>query len=154
MVYPKGEASIEELEKVSTRIINQDSEVNRCIYPLASQSGIEWNNVKLYKCDINQSRIKTLQAADHKVSESLRTRKLFERVWQFPVVLVPFGFDDQGKESVILRPIESIDAMSASVGKLPWEFLNEVAQEILKDEVISAVFLDITTKPPGTIEWE
>ena len=127
---------------------------DRCIYPLASQGGIDWNAVELHKCDIHEERIKTLQGADHKVTEGLRTHKLFDKVWQFPVVLVPFGFDKKGNESVILRPIESIDAMSATVGKLPWEFLHEVAQEILKDKVISAVFLDITTKPPGTIEWE
>lgn len=149
-----SEGFIEELEKISTRIINQDAEVNRCILPIATQEGVDWKSVSVHKTDIHDARIKILQKADYCVTEGLRTQKLFDKVWQFPVVLVPVSFDGVGEESVILRPIESIDAMSASVGKLPWEFLEAVAKEILKDEVISAVFLDITTKPPGTIEWE
>lgn len=146
--------SIEELEKISTRIINQDAEVNRCILPLLFQKKEPIKNVAVHKTTVTPERVAILQRADHCVTEGLRTHNLFGKVWQFPVVLVPISFDGVGKESVILRPIESIDAMSASVGKLPWEFLDEIAKEILKDEVISAVFLDITTKPPGTIEWE
>ena len=84
----------------------------------------------------------------------MRTQNLIKDVWQFPVVLVPMSFDGKGSESVVLRPIDSIDAMSATVGNLPWDYFTKVAKEILKDERISAVFLDCTSKPPGTIEWE
>ena len=79
---------------------------------------------------------------------------VYNDVWQFPVVLAPLSFNNVGEESIILRPIDSIDAMSATVGKLPWEFFKKVTTEILKDDSISAVFLDVTSKPPGTIEWE
>jgi len=79
---------------------------------------------------------------------------LYEKVWQFPVVLIPISFNGKGGESIVLRPINSIDAMSASVGDLGWEFFENLSQKILEDTSISAVFLDVTSKPPGTIEWE
>ena len=79
---------------------------------------------------------------------------LYSDVWQFPTVLVPVTFDALGEDSIILRPVDSIDAMSATVGKLPQTFFSKVANKILQETDISAVFLDVTSKPPGTIEWE
>jgi len=98
--------------------------------------------------------VQLLQKADDIVTRTLREMDLYEKVWQFPTVLLPISFNETGKESIVLRPIDSIDAMSASVGKLPWEFFEKVSNEILQDTEISAVFLDVTSKPPGTIEWE
>lgn len=148
------EGAIGELEQTATHIINADQDVNRCIFPLAFQDEVSFENVSVAKTDITPERVEILQQADHVVMDYLRTQNLIKDVWQFPVVLVPMSFDGKGSESVVLRPIDSIDAMSATVGNLPWEYFETVAQEILKDERVSAVFLDITSKPPGTIEWE
>lgn len=145
------EADLGILENIATQIINQDNEVNRCLVNLGEN---KLESVHVTKTHINLARIKTLQAADHIVTQALEKHGCYEKVWQFPVVLTPIAFDGRGKESIILRPINSVDAMSASVGKLSPEFFAEVTHEILKDENISAVFLDVTSKPPGTIEWE
>ena len=159
-----------ELEKISTAIINKDSEINRCLVCLGLQKELgvrskELGHLSASVCisDITSERVETLQRADHVVTELLRHHNHYNTVWQFPVVLAPISFTNthadfaprtSNLESIILRPIDSIDAMSASVGKLPYELLQVMAAEILQDDRISAVFLDTTSKPPGTIEWE
>lgn len=149
-----GDFNVKSLENISTALINASSGVNRALYLLGKNSPENLGKVSVKKATVTEDRIKTLQRADHIVMTKLFGENLYDRVWQFPVVLVPVSFNGVGSEMVILRPIDSIDAMSASVGDLPEDFFRECAQEILKDENISAVFLDITSKPPGTIEWE
>lgn len=141
-----------ELQKISTELVNQNDDINRVIYPLAKKSA-DFSAATVTRCDLNADRVKLLQAADKIVTDLLLEMDLYNAIWQFPVVLTPIGFGE-GQESIILRPIDSIDAMSATVGNLPWEFFKKSAEKILEIPEISAVFLDITSKPPGTIEWE
>jgi GMP synthase (glutamine-hydrolysing) len=148
------EKNIEKLEELATKLINHYSEINRCIVPLGQNFAGKIREISLHKTDTNASRVKILQRADAIVTKLLREAGEYETVWQFPVVLMPVSFNNTGEESVVLRPVDSIDAMSASVGKLPFELLEKMATEILKSREISAVFLDCTSKPPGTIEWE
>jgi GMP synthase (glutamine-hydrolysing) len=75
------------------------------------------------------------------------------QIWQFPVVLVPVS-NTNNKESIILRPIVSTEAMTASFAHIEWELLDKITQEILKHDEITHVYYDLTHKPPGTIEWE
>ncbi len=149
-----GEKTLDNLEKHATRLINHYKDINRCIFPLGQNFTGNIRQRKVWKTDMSVKRVKLLQKADNIVTRTLREMDLYEKVWQFPTVLLPISFNKTGKESIVLRPIDSIDAMSASVGKLPWEFFEKVANEILQDTDISAVFLDVTSKPPGTIEWE
>jgi GMP synthase (glutamine-hydrolysing) len=149
--HPK---TLDELEEFATKLINHYSEINRCLFLLDKNFTGEIRDICLNKKFIQKERIKVLQKADDCVTRSLQKMDLYNRVWQFPTVLFPMSFNNTGEESIVLRPIDSIDAMSASVGKLPWDFFGKVAAEILQDSKISAVFLDITSKPPGTIEWE
>ncbi len=150
----ENEGGLEALEALSTKLINHYKEINRCMYPLAVSYAGSIKKMNVAASDINTARVARLQRADYIVTTTLQSMGLYNDVWQFPVVLAPIAFNDQGQESIILRPIDSIDAMSASVGKLPAEFFTKVAKQILKDDSISAVFLDVTSKPPGTIEWE
>jgi len=145
---------IEELEKMATKLINHYSEINRCVSLLGKNFNGEIAQISVKKCSIEKSRIETIQKADAIVMDLLHRSGEYKNVWQFPVVLLPVSFNGVGEESVVLRPVDSIDAMSAAVGKLSFELLEKMAEEILKDKNISAVFLDVTSKPPGTIEWE
>ncbi len=145
------ERDLETLEKISTELINKSEIINRVLYPLSDN---KFETCEVISCDLDPARVQRLQKADHIVSQVLLEMNLYSEIWQFPVVLAPISFDGKGIESVILRPIDSIDAMSATVGKLPWEFFETVTNKILSDTDISSVFLDITSKPPGTIEWE
>lgn len=150
-----GEKTLENLEKFSTKLINHYDAINRCILVLGQNFEGKISRVVVKKTDTSPDRVERLQAADAIVTNLLREMDVYENVWQFPVVLLPVGFNGTGTETVVLRPIDSIDAMSASVGKLPWEFFDRAAKQILENDLeISAVLLDCTSKPPGTIEWE
>ncbi len=138
----------------ATDLINGDKEINRALVLLGSRFEAPLEKVKLSKTHLTQQRVQRLQVADDIVTRTLLEMELYEKVWQFPTVLVPMAFNGTGVESIILRPIDSIDAMSATVGALPFQFFERVTAEILKDTDISAVLLDVTSKPPGTIEWE
>ncbi|MDD5055805.1 MAG: glutamine-hydrolyzing GMP synthase [Candidatus Peribacteraceae bacterium] len=94
-----------------------------------------------------------LREADAIVDEEVRKADLYKAIWQFPVVLLPTGAKE-GNRSIVLRPIESTDAMTASAFRLPPKVLQGMTERILKIRGIDAVFLDLTSKPPGTIEWE
>ena len=149
------EKDIPALQQRANNLINANADVNRAI-TLLGRGGEErpLSHAHVQKTGITSERVARLQRADAIVMQTLEKMDLYGSVWQFPVVMIPIAFDGQGKESIVLRPIDSIDAMSATVPELPWAFYEAVVGEILQDEDISAVFLDITSKPPGTIEWE
>ena len=78
----------------------------------------------------------------------------FERaIWQFPVVLIPLGLPEC-PDSIVLRPVESVDGMTAQSAPMPETLLVSIVNELLSEHGISSVFYDLTHKPPGTIEWE
>ncbi len=94
-----------------------------------------------------------LRTADSIVDEAVRAAGLYRQIWQFPVVLLPVGAAKNGR-SIVLRPIESTDAMTAAAYRLPDALLKRITEKILQISGIDAVFLDLTNKPPATIEWE
>jgi GMP synthase (glutamine-hydrolysing) len=84
----------------------------------------------------------------------LHRHKLYDAIWQCPIVLVPLAIDGKGEEFVIERPIHTERAMTASPAELTPVVLDELRQRILQLPRISGLALDLTSKPPGTIEWE
>jgi GMP synthase (glutamine-hydrolysing) len=76
-----------------------------------------------------------------------------QTVWQFPVILIPLGSGDR-PDSVVLRPIESVDGMTANAVRMDSQILGEMIDALKTVEGIATVFYDVTNKPPATIEWE
>ena len=76
-----------------------------------------------------------------------------QRVWQFPVILIPLGSAGR-PDSVALRPVDSVDGMTARSVPMEAGLLAAMSAELLEIEGVCAVFYDLTHKPPGTIEWE
>jgi GMP synthase (glutamine-hydrolysing) len=140
----------DELEHASTAITNRFSEVNRVILTLG---GGYSDKFFLKVCDLSADRVGLLQKVDNLVTETMSAAKETFGIWQFPVVLAPVGSSD-GKESIVLRPIVSTEAMTASFARIDWDLLDKMAKSILEDKKLSHVFYDLTHKPPGTIEWE
>ncbi len=140
----------EKLDEIATWIVNKFPEINRVILCLSGSKAPR--TFRTQHSYLSRSRVELLQEADLIVHKSLIAKKLYSKVWQFPVVLAPI-FDKDG-ESIILRPVDSAEAMTASFSRLPKAYLAEVTKKLLKLEDIENVFLDITNKPPGTIEWE
>ncbi len=145
----------EELSEVSTSITNNFSSVNRVLLNLNScvtslpLGETEWGLQKWYLTD---DRISLLQEIDDIVEKFLIEKKYRNKIWQFPVVLIPIG--SEWKESIVLRPIDTTDAMTATFSKITINDLKELVEEILENPKIETVFYDLTGKPPGTIEWE
>ncbi|MDO5499512.1 MAG: glutamine-hydrolyzing GMP synthase [Propionibacteriaceae bacterium] len=112
--------------------------------------------------EVTRERLDLLREADAIAREEL-TKAGFDRdVWQFPVVLLAdvrsVGVQGDGRtygHPVVLRPVSSEDAMTADWSRLPYELLECISTRITNEvRDINRVVLDVTSKPPGTIEWE
>jgi GMP synthase (glutamine-hydrolysing) len=102
---------------------------------------------------VTAARIDTLRSADAIVRRLSRESGYDREVWQFPVILIPLG-SDSARESIVLRPIHSVDGMTAQAVKIPAGLLDTMCARLLELPEIAGVFCDLTHKPPGTIEWE
>jgi GMP synthase (glutamine-hydrolysing) len=136
---------------ISTDITNNVRDVNRVvIQPFCKKipKNFYFNPIKLDK-----SHSDLLRTADFKVNQILNKTQINGEIWQLPVVLIPVG-KKKGYFSIVLRPVESQEAMTANFYPMKRKILKEIVKSLLKIPKISYVFYDITNKPPGTIEWE
>ncbi len=140
-----------EIEKLSPGITNEVKEVNRVLLKI-NDSGLRIKEGSLIKASVTKERLDLLREVDAIVQAEIQKSKLEKDIWQFPVVLIPFGVD--GKESIVLRPVSSLEAMTARFYPLPAEVLESIIKKIEALNQISYIFYDVTNKPPGTIEWE
>jgi GMP synthase (glutamine-hydrolysing) len=112
--------------------------------------------------EVTPDRLRILRQADAIVREELSAAGLDHEIWQCPVVLLAdvysVGVQGDGRSyghPVVLRPVTSEDAMTADWARLPDPVLTRVATRITNEvSEINRVVLDVTSKPPGTIEWE
>ena len=112
--------------------------------------------------EVTQERLRTLRQADLIVREELNFAGLDREIWQCPVVLLAdvrsVGVQGDGRtygHPIVLRPVSSEDAMTADWSRLPNEVLAKISTRITNEvREINRVVLDLTSKPPGTIEWE
>ena len=141
----------EPLLRLATVITNRFRKTNRIVLAL-EPSAIAPKDWVIHKATLTRKRVALLQQADRIVTEFLRSEGLYDAVWQCPVVLLPFGRG--AGESVALRPITSVDGMTAEVARLPIEKVMELAGRIRSLEGVDGVFYDLSHKPPSTIEWE
>ena len=111
---------------------------------------------------LTRERLDVLRGADAIVREEMVVAGLDRKIWQFPVVLLAdvrsVGVQDETRTygyPVVLRPITSADAMTADWYRLPYDVLARIATRITSEcPQINRVVLDVTSKPPATIEWE
>lgn len=135
----------------ATQLINTLSEVNRVVALAGANEPIE--GLSVWPSSITQERLNRLRAADAIVRQMSLDSGFENDVWQFPVVLIPLGFDAR-RDSVVLRPIHSIDGMTARSVVMPGGLLDEMTRRLLAVDGVATVLYDLTHKPPGTIEWE
>ena len=138
-------------DDIATELVNQNSEINRVVGLVYSRTALA--DMRSTPATLTRERLKRLREADAIVRQ-LSEESGFEReVWQFPVVLIPIGGGDR-PDSVVLRPIHSVDGMTAQVVRMPHELLHRMTHELVSVNGLCGVFYDLTHKPPGTIEWE
>jgi GMP synthase (glutamine-hydrolysing) len=132
-------------------LINRLTTVNRVITPVALQTALVEMQVRA--CSLTPERIARLRAADAVVRRLSHESGYDRKVWQFPVILIPLGISE-APDSVVLRPVDSVDGMTAQSAPMEPELLRRICAEVLQVGGVSGVFYDLTHKPPGTIEWE
>jgi len=111
--------------------------------------------------EITRDKVATLQQADALFLDEIRKAGLYDAIWQAFAVLLPVKTvgvmgDARTYESVLaLRAVTSTDGMTADVFEFPWEVLTRAATRIVNEvRGVNRVVYDVTSKPPGTIEWE
>lgn len=135
----------------ATALINRMRSINRVIAPVAS--AVPVSAMRVSASSLNAQRLERLRRADAVVRRITRETGYDAKVWQFPVVLIPLGTAD-APDSVVLRPVDSVDGMTAQSVAMEDSILRAITRELLAIPGICGVFYDLTHKPPGTIEWE
>ena len=112
--------------------------------------------------EVTRERLDLLREADAIAREELASSGIEREVWQFPVVLLADvrSVGVQGDQRtyghpIVLRPVTSEDAMTADWSRLPYDLIERISTRITNEvRDINRVVVDVTSKPPGTIEWE
>jgi GMP synthase (glutamine-hydrolysing) len=112
--------------------------------------------------EVTRQRLELLRTADKIARDELTAAGLDRGVWQFPVVLLAdvrsVGVQGDGRtygHPIVLRPVSSEDAMTADWSRLPFDLIAKISTRITNEvPEVNRVVLDVTSKPPGTIEWE
>jgi GMP synthase (glutamine-hydrolysing) len=112
--------------------------------------------------EVTRERLDILREADAIAREELTRAGLDREIWQMPVVLLAdvrsVGVQGDGRtygHPVVIRPVTSEDAMTADWARLPYDVLERISTRITNEvREVNRVTVDITSKPPGTIEWE
>jgi GMP synthase (glutamine-hydrolysing) len=112
--------------------------------------------------EVTQERLDILREADLIARDELKSAGLDREIWQCPVVLLAdvrsVGVQGDGRtygHPIVLRPVSSEDAMTADWSRIPYDVLEKISTRITNEvREVNRVVLDVTSKPPGTIEWE
>lgn len=146
-----GDVAFKEALECTRRILSEVSDVNRVVWNLDNTAP---KSARVLAATMTRDRLDLLREADAMVMNGLHEHGLYHSIWQCPTAMVPLEVDGQGQEFVVLRPVQSERAMSAQPIDLPSELKKELFEKIIALDGVSGVGLDMTSKPPGTIEWE
>ena len=150
-VMLSGEAPWAELLQAAAAICEDVPGINRCIWNLGPQAPAA---ARPRAASVTRERLDLLREVDHLVMDGLERHGVYDQIWQCPTVAVPIELDGQPGELVVIRPVESERAMTAQAAPLPPGLIAELRRAVLSLPGISGLALDLTSKPPATIEWE
>lgn len=152
MVALENVKSLKEGGEIARQITNRASGVNRVVVCIGSQRPL--GELMLHEAFLVKARVDLLREADAVVSDVIREAGWYERIWQFPVGLLPLGLGNETGESVLLRPIDSKDGMTADHVVLDDAVIDEMRKRLEVIGGVVAILYDVTDKPPATIELE
>ena len=138
-------------DDAATEMVNRMAGINRVVGCAGTHVPVA--RMRVTAGTLSAERLQRLRQADAVVRALSLAGGFEDAVWQFPVVLIPFGALGRS-DSIVLRPIDSQDGMTAQVVRMPAALLDTITRELLSIEGLCGVFYDLTHKPPGTIEWE
>jgi GMP synthase (glutamine-hydrolysing) len=143
--------TLDDIQTTAPALTNSRFDVNRVIALCGGKAPLA--SLRVFEASVTKARLDLLREADAIVRGFCLETGFEEHVWQFPVVLLPVG-TEQARESIALRPINSVDGMTAEAVLMDRDMLQRLTRKLLDVPGIAAVFYDLTHKPPGTIEWE
>jgi GMP synthase (glutamine-hydrolysing) len=159
-VLISADAEWDQLRRAVSAITSRVPHVNRCIWNLGwvNERGVQSlaapESASPVPGYMTRDRLDLLREADALVMGALERHGLYDQVWQCPTVLVPLRWEESAGEMVVLRPVRSQRAMTATPFPLPLGVIVELRENILSLPGVGSLALDLTSKPPGTIEWE
>ncbi|MCZ6601190.1 MAG: glutamine-hydrolyzing GMP synthase [Acidobacteria bacterium] len=139
------------LTAIATGLVKAVPGINRCLYELSRRRP---GQARLVPATVTRRRLDLLRDLDQIVMDALEKHQLMTTVWQCPTVLVPLSLDGRGSELVVIRPVHSERAMTARPAWIGAECAAEITAALMAFDAVAGVAIDITTKPPATIEWE
>lgn len=138
------------LEQLSTVLTNTIGGVNRVVYALRVQERLQYRSIEAY---VTRERLDILRAFDDLVTREVVKHGQYDAIWQMPVVVIPL-VNTLEQQCFVLRPIVSREAMTARFVALGDSIIDGILTGAEKIDGVGDIFIDITHKPPGTIEWE
>jgi GMP synthase (glutamine-hydrolysing) len=145
----ENELPWETLEKHSVELINRFKEINRSVWLVDRIADLPFEVSEQY---CTKETLDTLRLFDDICNKFLFENDLYSKIWQMPIVLLPLKI--AGKSCIVIRPVNSMNAMTADFAKIDQGLLKSSLWPKLKAAGLGALLYDITNKPPGTIEWE
>jgi GMP synthase (glutamine-hydrolysing) len=151
-----GKQNWKKLKEVANEIPKEIHEINRVVYVFGEKITKKVKGIT--PTFLKPTEIRQVREADNIVETNLIKYNLSKKLSQVPTILFPVNFGIEGYRSIAIRPFITNDFMTgkpAMPGKdISLECINNVVEEILKIKGISRVVYDLTSKPPGTTEWE
>jgi GMP synthase (glutamine-hydrolysing) len=149
----EGVADLEAAGALARRITNEHRTINRVAVMAYRRGGRGVAGLAIHPSTLTRERIALLREADDIVTRIVRKHGLYDSIWQCPVAMVPLGAAD-GRETIVLRPVNSRDGMTADFARVPAAVVDEIAAALASIPRVDAVLYDVTDKPPATIELE
>ena len=148
-----GLADADAAGALARRVTNAHRTINRVAALVFARAGAAFGSLAIHPASLTRERIALLRTADALVTRIVRARGLYDAIWQMPVAMVPLGAA-AGRETIVLRPVNSRDGMTADFARLPAPVVSELAGALGELNGVDAVLYDVTNKPPATIELE
>ena len=149
----EGFAGADTAGAFARRITNEHRAINRVALVAYRRDGRGVAGLAIRPAALTRERIALLREADDVVTRAVRKHGLYDAIWQFPVAMIPLG-SAAGRETIVLRPVNSRDGMTADFARLPGAVVDELAAALSQLDRVDAVLYDVTNKPPATIELE
>ena len=142
-----GHIDWDELKDLVARLVNTHQTVNRVVF---SPRTVAPSELRLRVTFADKVQAERLRLVDALVRERMAE---FTEIWQLGIIALPL-FDGDGRQVYVVRPVLSTDAMTADVFPIDWDLLEHIEDEARAFDGVGALWYDVTTKPPATIEWE
>ena len=149
----EGFADLETAGAFARRVTNEHRTINRVAVVAYRRGGRGVTGLAIHAAALSRERIAVLREADDVVTRIVRKHGLYDAIWQFPVAAIPLG-SAPGRETIVLRPVNSRDGMTADFARVPAAVVDEISAALATLPCVDAVLYDVTNKPPATIELE